>query len=72
MRNVGSDVLRCIVVGERLAHDIGDYPRLRKRLYRHAGRPWDLVEHNAIAIRDLGVLVTDRHDPHHRRVSGIE
>lgn len=54
MRNVGNDILRCIVVGERLPHDVGDYPRLGKRLYRSPGRPWDLVDHGAIANPDAG------------------
>lgn len=27
IKNTGSETLRCIVVGERLAHDVGDYPR---------------------------------------------
>ncbi|MEL6493526.1 MAG: cupin domain-containing protein [Cyanobacteria bacterium J06623_7] len=35
MKNTGSQVLRCLVVGQRLAHDIADYPRLQKRIYRH-------------------------------------
>ncbi len=54
MRNTGDDVLRCIVVGERLPHDVGDYPRLHKRLYRSPGRPWDLVDHDAIANPEAG------------------
>lgn len=41
--NPGPDVLRCLVVGQRLAHDVGDYPRLGKRLYRHDGM-WNLVD----------------------------
>ena len=41
--NPGPDVLRCLVVGERLEHDVADYPHLGKRLYRHSGT-WDLVE----------------------------
>jgi uncharacterized cupin superfamily protein len=41
--NPGPGPLRCLVVGQRLAHDVGDYPRLGKRLYRNAGQ-WDLVE----------------------------
>ncbi len=45
IRNTGSETLRCIVVGERLAHDVGDYPRLGKRIHRHAGMPWSLVDH---------------------------
>lgn len=46
--NTGSETLRCIVVGERLAHDVGDYPRKRKRIYRNTGMDWDLVSHDAI------------------------
>ena len=37
MKNTGSEVLRCIVVGQRLPYDIGDYPRLGKRLFRYNG-----------------------------------
>lgn len=48
IRNTGTKTLRCIVVGERLANDVGDYPRLGKRLYRHAGLPWNLVDREAI------------------------
>lgn len=42
--NPGPAVLRCLVVGERLPHDVGDYPRLGKRLYRNEGQ-WNLVDH---------------------------
>ncbi len=48
IRNTGTETLRCIVVGERLAHDVGDYPRLGKRIYRNAGLAWGLVDHDAI------------------------
>lgn len=44
MRNTGSDILRCLVAGQRLAFDAGDYPRQGKRIYRRAGHPPDLVE----------------------------
>lgn len=44
MINTGTEALKCIVVGERLAHDVGDYPRLKKRIYRGQGRPWDVVD----------------------------
>ena len=44
MINTGDEVLKCIVVGERLAHDVGDYPRKKKRIYRNQGLPWDLVD----------------------------
>lgn len=43
MTNTGNDLLRCIVVGERLAHDVGDYPNKNKRIFREAGMPWNLV-----------------------------
>ncbi|MEX0345531.1 MAG: cupin domain-containing protein [Rhizobiaceae bacterium] len=46
--NTGIETLRCIVVGERLAHDVGDYPRKHKRIYRNAGMDWELVSHDAI------------------------
>jgi len=43
--NTGSDSFRCIVVGERLNHDVGDYTRLGKRIYRNEGMAWNLVDH---------------------------
>ena len=52
--NTGAEVLRLIVVGERLAHDVGDYPRKGKRIYRNAGLPWDLVDHAAIENPNAG------------------
>ena len=47
--NTGTETLRCIVVGQRLPHDVGDYPRKRQRIYRNEGMAWDLVAHEAIA-----------------------
>ena len=44
MVNTGDSVLKCIVVGQRLAHDVGDYPNQKKRIYRNAGMPWDVVD----------------------------
>ena len=43
IENTGKDMLRCIVVGERLAHDVGDYPDKAKRIYRQAGLKPNLV-----------------------------
>ena len=54
MRNTGNEVLRCIIVGMRLAHDVSDYPRLGKRLYRNAGQAWDLVDLDAVTHPDGG------------------
>ena len=53
MKNTGVAVLRCIVVGQRLNYDVGDYPRLGKRLYRY-GQSQDLVDLNNISNPSLG------------------
>lgn len=44
IKNTGNETLRCIVAGERLVHDVGDYPRLNKRIFRHAGLKPNLVD----------------------------
>ena len=44
IQNKGDETLRCIVVGERLSHDVGDYPRWGKRIYRNVGLPWSLLD----------------------------
>jgi uncharacterized cupin superfamily protein len=54
LTNTGDEVLRCIVVGERLAHDVADYPRLAKRIYRNAGMPADLVDRADIENPTVG------------------
>ncbi|NVK19585.1 MAG: cupin domain-containing protein [Methylocystaceae bacterium] len=54
MINTGQDVLKCIVVGQRLAHDVGDYPKLGKRIYRNQGMAWDLVDHEDINHPNAG------------------
>lgn len=48
LRNTGESVLRCIVVGQRLPHDVADYPERHKRLFRNSGRPWNLVDIDSI------------------------
>lgn len=35
--NSGQETLLCLVVGQRLDHDITDYPDQQKRLFRHQG-----------------------------------
>lgn len=42
MINDGTQALVCLVIGQRLAQDVSDYPEAGKRLYRNSGR-WDLV-----------------------------
>ncbi|MEM8823469.1 MAG: cupin domain-containing protein [Pseudomonadota bacterium] len=44
----GDEPLRCLVVGQRLDHDVADYPRKRKRIFRNVGQPWTLVDHDAL------------------------
>ena len=53
MKNTGSEVLRCIVVGQRLAQDIGDYPRLGKRVFRYNDTK-DLVDIDNISHPSFG------------------
>jgi len=48
IRNTGNETLRCLVIGERLEHDVGDYPRKGSRIFRNAGLDWDLVDHDAL------------------------
>ena len=48
MMNTSNENLVCIVVGERLAHDVGDYPKKKKRIYRHADMPANVVDHEHI------------------------
>jgi len=41
--NDGTEPLICLVVGQRLAQDVVDYPRAGKRLYRNSGQR-DMVD----------------------------
>lgn len=52
--NTGTETLKMIVVGQRLAHDVGDYPRKGKRLWRNEGLPWDIAPHEAIEHPQAG------------------
>lgn len=54
IRNTGAEMLRCVVVGERREHDVGDFPRLGKRVYRNAGLAWNLVDHGAFTEPKAG------------------
>lgn len=53
MKNTGSEILRCIVVGQRLTYDVGDYPRQGKRIYRY-GQSNDLVNLDNIDHPSVG------------------
>lgn len=44
LKNTGDSILKYIVVGQRLDHDVVDYPAQNKRLFRNKGLNWDLVD----------------------------
>jgi len=44
LENISDAVFKCIVVGQRLDHDVGDYPALQKRIYRNKGLKWGVVD----------------------------
>lgn len=48
LENTGNVTLKCIVAGQRLDHDVADYPARGKRLYRNKGLKWNLVDIEAI------------------------
>lgn len=54
LRNTGNCLLKCIVVGQRLDHDVGDYPKLNKRIYRQENMPWNLVDIENISEPNAG------------------
>lgn len=54
LRNSGDAPLKCLVVGQRLPQDVGDYPNLNKRIYRQAGLPWNLVDLDQIQEPTVG------------------
>lgn len=55
LRNDGEGVLRCLVFGQRLDHDVADYPDRGKRLFRQKGMRWQMVEIDA--VEELGGAV---------------
>ncbi|MGB0902319.1 cupin domain-containing protein [Halocynthiibacter sp.] len=44
MTNTGTAPLKMLVIGQRLDHDVADYPDQGKRIFRNAGMPWDLTD----------------------------
>ncbi len=54
LENTGQETLRCIVVGQRLDHDVADYPARKKRIFRNKGLRWNLVDTEAIEEPDAG------------------
>ena len=54
LENNSDAVVKCIVVGQRLDHDVGDYPNLHKRIYRNKGLKWDVVDIDNIIEPNAG------------------
>jgi uncharacterized cupin superfamily protein len=48
--NDGTEPLVCLVIGQRLAQDVVDYPRKGKRLYRNSGQR-DMVDATQVQER---------------------
>jgi uncharacterized cupin superfamily protein len=44
LKNTGDGVLKCIIVSQRKHHDVSDYPRRGKRLFRNKDLTWNLVD----------------------------
>lgn len=44
LKNTGSGTLRCIAVSQRQNHDVSDYPRCGKRLFRNKNLTWNMVD----------------------------
>ncbi len=52
--NTGTETLRILVMGQRLDHDVGDYLRQNKRIFRNKGMDYALVDIDAISNPVLG------------------
>lgn len=44
LENTSDVLLKCIVAGQRLDHDVADYPQKNKRIFRNKGLSWNLVD----------------------------
>ena len=42
--NDGDTTFKALVIGQRLAHDVADYTKLDKRIFRNQGLAWNLVD----------------------------
>lgn len=54
IKNTSDETFRCIVVGQRLSHDVGDYTRLGKRIYRNEGMEWSLADIDTLETPNAG------------------
>ncbi|KAA0972385.1 cupin domain-containing protein [Aureimonas fodinaquatilis] len=54
IRNSGATMLRCLVAGNRLDHDVVDYPAVGKRLFKNKGMQPNLVDLASITNPVMG------------------
>jgi len=54
LENKSDKNFKCIVVGQRLDHDVGDYTNLEKRIYRNKGLKWSVVDFDKIYEPNAG------------------
>ena len=52
LSNNGTETLVCLVMGQRLKHDIADYPNKEKRIYRHNGNA-EVVKHKSLEYPEI-------------------
>jgi uncharacterized cupin superfamily protein len=52
--NTGTETFRCLVIGQRLAHDVADYTRQNKRIYRNEGRAYEVVDIDNLSFPNAG------------------
>ncbi len=53
LKNTGSTVLNCIVVGQRCESDVVDYPGQEKRIFRTRGLSWKVVDLSNVEDRPI-------------------
>lgn len=45
LKNTGTEVLRCLTVGNRHKTDVVEFPNKQKRMFRSDGLHWQVVDH---------------------------
>lgn len=53
LKNTGTEVLRCLTVGNRHKTDVVEFPDQQKRMFRSDGLPWQVVDHADSKARPL-------------------
>lgn len=53
IKNTGSNVLKCIAVGQRLESDVVEYPEQQKQIFRTKGLGWKIVDSSNVSDRPI-------------------